>query len=144
MIKYKLICKDCSVSFDSWFASSNEFEKLKNKKYLNCPKCNSYNIDKTLMAPKVVTKTGKHHFEKKNLKLKNINKKIKEYQTFIKNNFDFVGENFAYEARSIHYGEKKRKKKKGIFGTASQEEIKDLKDEGINAETIPWIEDKSN
>jgi len=28
MIKYKLICKDCSHIFDSWFASSKEFEKL--------------------------------------------------------------------------------------------------------------------
>ena len=26
MIKYKLICKDCNIKFDSWFASSNEYE----------------------------------------------------------------------------------------------------------------------
>ena len=31
MIKYRLTCKNCNVSFDSWFASSNEFEKLKKK-----------------------------------------------------------------------------------------------------------------
>ena len=29
MIKYKLECKDCKITFDSWFASSKEFEKLK-------------------------------------------------------------------------------------------------------------------
>ena len=29
MIKYKLTCKDCDTSFDSWFASSGEYEKLK-------------------------------------------------------------------------------------------------------------------
>ena len=144
MIKYKLVCKDCSISFDSWFASSNEFEKLKNKKYLNCHECNSYKIEKTLMAPKIMTKTDKSYTEKKNLKLTRINKKIKEYQKFIRNNFDFVGENFAYEARSIHYDEKRKKKRKGIFGTASNKEIKELKEEGINTETIPWIEDKSN
>ena len=34
MMKYKLICKDCTISFDSWFASSHEFEKLKKKNYL--------------------------------------------------------------------------------------------------------------
>ena len=33
MIKYKLICKDCELSFDSWFASSTEYEKLKKKKF---------------------------------------------------------------------------------------------------------------
>jgi len=31
MIKYKLKCKDCEKSFDSWFSSSEEFEKLKKK-----------------------------------------------------------------------------------------------------------------
>ena len=30
MIKYKLICKNCDTSFDSWFSSSKEFEKLLN------------------------------------------------------------------------------------------------------------------
>ena len=31
MIKYKLICNDCNTKFDSWFASSNEYEKLKSR-----------------------------------------------------------------------------------------------------------------
>ena len=35
MIKYKLICKDCKNIFDSWFSDSKEYEKLRNKKYLN-------------------------------------------------------------------------------------------------------------
>ena len=34
MILYKLICKDCKNSFDSWFSSSKEYEKLKKKNYL--------------------------------------------------------------------------------------------------------------
>jgi hypothetical protein len=34
MIKYKLKCKDCNISFDSWFSSSNEYEKLKKKTFL--------------------------------------------------------------------------------------------------------------
>ena len=33
MIKYKLNCKNCEISFDSWFASSQEYEKLKKKKF---------------------------------------------------------------------------------------------------------------
>ena len=51
MIKYKLACKNCETTFDSWFASSNEFEKLKKKKLLVCHICNSKTVDKTLMAP---------------------------------------------------------------------------------------------
>ena len=59
-----------------------------------------------------------------------------------KKNFEYVGKNFAYEARSIHYN--KKKKYKGIFGSASNEEIRELKEEGIEMEVIPWIQDKSN
>ena len=110
MIKYNLTCKDCSKLFDSWFASSKEFEKLKKLNYLNCPSCNSLNIDKSLMSPSVLTiKKQKNTLDDQ--KYKEVRKKIKEYQKFIKNNFDYVGENFTYEARSIHYGNKKKKKK---------------------------------
>jgi hypothetical protein len=136
MIKYKLTCKDCSYQFDSWFASSKEFEKLRISKYLNCLSCNSLNIDKSLMAPSVLNnKTG----DKKLIEVKN---KLKEYKKFIKNNFDYVGENFVYEARSVHYNNKKRKK--GIYGNASTKEIKELKEEGIETEIIPWVDDREN
>ena len=53
-----------------------------------------------------------------------------------------MGNNFAHEARSIHYSEKK--KSKGIYGTASNNEIKELKEEGIDAEIMPWFKDKNN
>ena len=72
---------------------------------------------------------------------KNINKKFKEYQKFIEKNFENVGENFAFEARSIHYD---KKKSKGIYGTASDSEMRELQEEGIETEIIPWIKDKNN
>ena len=142
MIKYKLVCKKCDFSFDSWFASSHEYDKLKKKKFLNCHNCNSKQIEKSLMAPKLIYKDKSSKIDE-DFKLTKINKKIKEYQKFIKDNFEFVGKNFSYEARSIHYNEK-RKNKKGIYGSASIQEIKELKEEGIEAEVIPWIENKNN
>ena len=63
-------------------------------------------------------------------------------QKFIKSNFDYVGKNFAYEARSIHYNNKK--KNKGIYGTASNQDLKELKEEGIDAQTVPWFESENN
>ena len=142
MIKYKLKCKNCKLTFDSWFASSLEYEKLKRKKLISCHICNSIKVEKTLMAPKMLNRGLKDKSIKEFKKYKNINRKLKEYQKFIKNNFEDVGDNFAYEARSIHYNNKKNKK--GIFGNASKDEIKELKDEGINTEIIPWVEDKNN
>ena len=138
MIKYRLNCNDCKMSFDSWFASSKEFERLKKKKLLNCHNCNSSKIEKTIMSPRLINKSN----NKQDLKFKKINKKIQEYQNFIKKNFDYVGSNFAHEARSIHYSEKK--KNKGIYGTASNKDIKELKEEGIKTEIMPWFKDNNN
>ena len=142
MIKYKLVCNDCDLLFDSWFAASYEYEKLKKRNFLNCLKCNSNKVKKTLMSPQLIQNSKKNEIKKDNYKLKNINTKIREYQKFIKNNFEYVGKNFPYEARSIHYNDKK--KDKGIYGTASSDEIKELKEEGIETEIIPWLEDKNN
>ena len=142
MIKYRLICNDCNLSFDSWFGSSKEYEKLKKKNFLICHSCNSTKIEKTLMSPQLIKKVQNKHKDKRDVKLKEITEKIKKYQKFIRENFDYVGKNFAYKARSIHYDNKK--KNKGIFGTTTNDELKELKEEGVNVEVIPWIEDKSN
>ncbi len=142
MIKYQLICNDCELTFDSWFASSLEFEKLKKNKYLNCHSCNSLNIEKSIMKPNVLNNRGELVDSKKKNKDLDIKKTIRDYQSFIKKNFDYVGNNFAYEARSIHYDKKKRKK--SIFGKASKEDIIELKEEGIETQSIPWVEDKNN
>ncbi len=142
MIKYKLICKDCNTKFDSWFASSGEYEKLKKRKFLTCHSCNSLKVEKTLMAPQLINSKTKSETKSNTTKYQKIKKTIKNYQKFIKDNFQYVGDNFAYEARSIHYNNKK--KSKGIYGSASTQDLKELKDEGIEAQMIPWIEDKEN
>ncbi len=141
MIKYSLICKDCDLSFESWFANSKDYEKLKKKKLLNCHNCNSINVEKSLMSPNLINK--KSNLNNKEIKkYTKIKKTILEYQKFIKNNFEYVGNNFAYEARSIHYSKKKREK--GIYGTASKQDLNELKEEGIDTQMIPWVEDKNN
>ena len=142
MIKYKLFCKNCKLKFDSWFASSNEYERLKKKKLLSCHKCSSIKVEKTIMAPHLIN--SKSNIDKiANIeKYNKVRKTIKSYQKFIKENFKFVGDNFAYEARSIHYNSKK--KSKGIYGNASKQDLKELKDEGIDTQMIPWIDENEN
>ena len=142
MIKYKLICKDCDLKFDSWFASSNEYERLKKKKLLSCHNCNSFKVEKTIMAPQLINNNSKTD-QKINLeKYNKVKKTIINYQKFIKDNFKYVGDNFAYEARSIHYNGKK--KSKGIYGSASKEDLKELQEEGIDAQIIPWLNENEN
>ena len=142
MIKYKLVCKGCEITFDSWFSSSKEYERLKKKDFVNCHICNSLSVEKTLMSPSVFTPKNDSKTDNEIKKYKETKEVISKYQEFIKNNFDYVGENFTYEARSLHY--KNKKASKGIYGTTTKDDLKELKEEGIEAEIIPWIKDNKN
>ena len=81
MIKYKLVCKDCNTKFDSWFASSNEYERLKKRKFLSCNSCNSLKVEKTLMAPRLIN--SKTNSETKLITEKH--KKIKNFDIALNN-----------------------------------------------------------
>ena len=141
MIKYNLICK-CNCTFDSWFASSDEFGRLMKKKLITCIECNSNNVNKSIMAPNV---SNSKKIDNINYKFqKNIKKKIIEYQKFIKKNCKYVGDNFAQEVRSIHYDKKETKETKGIYGRVTAEEIDELNEEGIETTTIPWYDKTEN
>ena len=137
MIKYRLICKDCETTFDSWFSSSKEYDRLKKKNFINCHTCNSLRVEKTLMSPSVFMPKNDSKIDNQIQKYKKTKKIILKYQEFIKKNFDYVGENFAYEARLIHYKDKRFSK--GIYGSATKEDIEELKEEGIETEIVPWI-----
>ena len=95
------------------------------------------------MSPSVsMSKNNLRDINSSNEKYREIKETISKYQAFIKKNFDYVGENFAYEARSLHYKNKKRSK--GIYGTATKEDLNELKEEGIKTEMIPWIKNTTN
>ncbi len=53
----------------------------------------------------------------------------------VEDNFDYVGPQFAEEARKIHYGESDAH---NIYGETSDEEAKELHDEGVAFTRIPW------
>ena len=142
MIKYRLICKNCETTFDSWFSSSKEYDRLKKKDFLNCHICGSLSVEKTLMSPSVFISKNDSRIDNKIQKYKKAKKKILKYQKFIKKNFNYVGKNFAYEARALFY--KNKKVSKGIYGTTTKENLRELKEEGIEVETIPWIKDNTN
>ena len=60
MIKYNLTCK-CKCTFDSWFASSEEFERLMKRKLITCIECDSNTINKSIMSPNI-SNSKKFHF----------------------------------------------------------------------------------
>ena len=86
MIKYKLNCRNCGSVFDSWFASSKEFEKLKKMKLINCDDCKSLDIEKSIMSPRISSNSNSKK-EKSPSKMYEVKSKIKEFQSYIKKNF---------------------------------------------------------
>ena len=136
MIKYNLVCK-CGKSFESWFASTEEYEVLSKKKLINCIFCDSKSVKKSVMAPNLSSKSNKINLRTK--KEKEIKNQLLSFRKYIEKNCKNVGDNFPQEARNIHYD---NKNSQGIYGRATKEETAELIEEGIDVATIPW-EDKT-
>ena len=138
MIVLNILCIDCQNIFEGWFVSKNSCVNQIKKKLVECSYCGSTNVEKTLSSPNFST-------IKKDLKQNSVIKELREkviaMQNFVEKNAEYVGNQFVYEARRIHYD---KKKKKPIYGKASKEDIKELNDEGIKVETIPWIDKSEN
>ena len=138
MIKYNLVC-GCGKDFESWFSSSTEYDVLKKRKLVNCIYCNSTSVKKSIMSPNLPAKSQK---KSKKVQLEqNIKKQLLNFRRYIEKNCKNVGDNFPQEARNIHYD---KKTSKGIYGKATQEEANELLEEGIEVDTIPWINKYEN
>ena len=137
MIKYNLKCKN-KHEFESWFSDSKEFEKLIKKKMIECVFCKTKSVKKSIMSPRI-SNSNEPTFPDK--EIKKIKKDLVKLRKFIEKNFDYVGNNFPREVRKIYYD---KNKKKNIYGTATIDETNELKEEGINLTTVPWIKDKEN
>tara|TARA_B100000941_G_C28494458_1_gene549974 strand:+ start:1356 stop:1778 length:423 start_codon:yes stop_codon:yes gene_type:complete len=136
MIKYNLKCEH-NHEFESWFSNSNEFEKLSNKRLLECIYCSSKEVSKSIMAPRVSIIDKKSTNLRKLDKLLNAEKReLLKFRNFIEKNFENVGKNFSKEVRDIYYD---KKNKKLIYGTTTQKEREELVDEGIDLLSIPWV-----
>jgi len=138
MIKYNLECK-CGKNFESWFASSREYDSLCKKQLIKCIYCDSVSVKKTVMSPNLTNKSNK--LSKKTKSEKGFKQELVNFRKFIEKNCENVGDNFTREARNIHYD---KKTSKGIYGKATQEEASELIDEGIEVATIPWLDKSDN
>ena len=72
--------------------------------------------------------------------VKKLKKELQDLRKFVEKNFEFVEENFANKVREVYYD---KKSKKNIYGSTSEKERQELKEEGIDLMSIPWV-DKDN
>ena len=136
MIKYNLKCEN-KHEFESWFSESKEFDRLKKKKLIECIFCRSKKVEKSIMAPSVAnTKSLNNQKQISSLEMKKFKKDLIKLRKFVENNFEYVEKNFASKVREVYYD---KKSKKNIYGSATNEEKEELKEEGIDLVNIPWV-----
>ena len=70
----------------------------------------------------------------KNLKIEK--EKLLKLRNYIENNFEYVGKNFSKEVRDIYYD---KKSKRTIYGPATEDERRELAEEGIDLISVPWV-----
>ena len=137
MIKYNLKCIN-KHEFESWFSDSKEFDRLKKRKLIECIFCQSKKIEKSIMAPGVLnSKEFKTQNKSQNIEIKNFKKDLRNLRKFVETNFEFVEKNFASKVREVYYD---KNSKRNIYGITSEKEKEELKEEGIDLVSIPWIE----
>ena len=140
MIKYNLKCEN-KHEFESWFSDSKEFDRLKKKRLIECIFCRSKKVEKSIMAPSVANiKSLKNQKQISSLEMKNFKKDLIKLRKFVEKNFEYVEKNFANKVREVYYD---KKSKKNIYGSVTNEEKEELKEEGIDLVNIPWV-DKDN
>ena len=136
MIKYNLKCKN-RHEFESWFSDSKEFDRLKNKNLIECIFCKSKKVDKSIMAPRVAnSKLQKKQRKISNMEMKNFKKDLLKLRKFVEKNFEYVEHNFANKVREDNYD---KASNKNIYGTTTDKEKEELKEEGIDLVNIPWV-----
>jgi hypothetical protein len=130
MIAFDLECSSGHV-FEGWFDSLESFEEQNIKKLVCCPYCDDSNI-KRIISPVAVRKSNPApQTVPGSIDYQRLAKEVVDY---IQKNFEDVGTKFAAEALKIHYGVTE---KRSIRGSASSEEEKTLKEEGIDFFKIP-------
>ena len=144
MILYNLQCRDCGHGFEAWFRDSRSFDDQVAEGALACASCAGDRVEKAIMAPRLSPSAPKNQKapdapagKKAVMVAKKAREAMKELRRAVEENCDYVGMEFAEEARRIHYGETEER---GIYGEASGEEHEKLRDEGIDAHRIPWID----
>ena len=141
MICYSLICSE-NHTFESWFANTQAYEKLKKQNLLSCSICGTLKVEKAIMAPNVSAKSNSDlDQEKQKLKPLDSQNAISELKNHIKNNSEDVGNNFALIARKMHDGETPER---NIHGKTSLSEARSLSEDGVPIIPIPWFDRKTN
>ena len=137
MIVFNLNCGN-NHPFEGWFSSAADFEQQQNAALLSCPVCGSNQISKAVHAPYVntghVSKPVERAAKSDPAQYANVGGDLAQLIEHLIANTDDVGDAFPEEARKIYYQEAPERR---IRGNASHDEVKDMREEGIDVIALP-------
>ena len=131
MILFTLHCAQ-GHEFEGWFRNGDGFDVQQKAGEVACPVCGDTSVEKAVMAPRL----GRSRDNLPAITPAQFRAALVEMRRQVESHCDYVGHRFAEEARRIHYGEIDAH---GIYGEASEEESRELTDEGISFGRIPWV-----
>jgi hypothetical protein len=123
MIVFDLQCLDGGETFEAWFGSNADYEEQRSGGLVQCPVCQSSNIAKAPMAPRLPRKGGDNPLVR-----------LAAMQSEMLKNSRWVGDQFAETARAMHSGEIAQEQ---VHGSTSLAEAKSLVDEGVPVAPLP-------
>ena len=137
MIRYDLVCAQGHL-FDAWFSDSGSYDRQAAAGLVECPVCGSTRVEKQLMAPAVTgARRGGESLAEETAKLRAMVQALHEH---VRKEAEYVGPRFAEEARRRAH----RKDAKPIWGEADGEEVRSLREEGIEVMPLPPLPEKKN
>jgi len=136
MISFNLRCDNDHV-FEAWFKDSQAFDAQAKKRQVECPVCGDRKVNKAVMAPNIAPSKGKASKTEKVPSPAEMRQALVKLREHVEATSENVGDRFPEEARKIHYGETEER---GIYDNATDEEAKELSDEGVKVTKLPWIE----
>ena len=137
MIRYALRC-DREHRFDSWFGSSDDFDRLTGAGLLACAVCGSTTVVKDLMAPNVASAAPEASLRGP---ASPAEQALAELRRRIEATAEDVGRDFAAEARRIHEGVSPERP---IIGEARPAEARALIEDGVPVAPLPWSSRRTN
>jgi hypothetical protein len=147
MIKYALACEQAH-DFESWFPSSDAFETQRQRGFVTCPYCNSAEVEKQIMAPRIARTDKAPEPGRQTQPVAALSEKEQEIRAMIRavrehvlQNAENVGRGFAEEARKMHYGEAEER---AIYGEAEGAEVRSLLEDGVPVLPLPVLPDDRN
>ena len=137
MIVLNLACERDHL-FEGWFGSADDFDLQAKEGAICCPICGSAAIARQLSAPYVNTGSiPQPAQERQSVAVANSAQMFRKmFVDYVIKNTEDVGHRFPNEARKMHY---KEIADRAIRGRASDKEVAELKEEGIDVLPIPGM-----